>query len=126
METTSAGGDGRITICHWSGGGGSGKWNALEISTSSLDGHTNHGMDIIPPVEGVTPGHNWPQGEAVYLNGCVIAASTEPSPTSSTGAPSPSSTLPPTGPGSVLAMSLAGIALLLAGMYLIMKVRQRR
>jgi len=77
----------RITICHWTDGT---DWQALEISTSGLNGHDGHGVDIWPPVPDVTPGHNWPQGQAVYLNGCAITAEVVPT-------PSPSSSLPETG-----------------------------
>jgi hypothetical protein len=98
----------RITVCHWDG---SGHWDAIEISTSALNGHDNHDLDIWAPVEGVTPGHNWPQGETIYLNGCVLEAQASPSPT-----PSPTSTLPDTGMGVfpvpiALLLMAAGLAL---------------
>lgn len=113
----------RITICHWDNGG---HWNAIEISTSALNGHDNHDLDIWPPIEDVTPGQNWPQGEAVYLNGCVLASTPSPGPTStSSGSAGPtassSATLPDTGTGENVAMALVGLTLILIGAW--MKLR---
>lgn len=106
----------KVTLCHWAEGG---HWNAIEVSTSALSGHDNHGIDIWPPIEEVTEGNNWPEGEAVYLNACVLAATPEPSdsPTSS-GTASPSATLPETGPVGVLIMLISALILIGGGYYL--------
>jgi hypothetical protein len=105
-----------ITICHWNE---SGTWNPIEISTNALNGHTNHEMDIWPPVEGVTPGMNWPQGEVVYLNDCVLAATTPPP------EPSPSPSLPESGAAVSIALLMV-LFLLTTGTVLMVLSRKPR
>ena len=52
--------------------------------------------DIIPPYEGVTAGLNWPEGQAIFANGCSVPAPS-PSPSASpTPTPSPSPSASPT------------------------------
>lgn len=99
----------KITICHFNEGG---SWDSLELPPDALEGqgHQNHELDIWPP-SSETPGHNWPQGEAIYLNGCVMTIHPEPSPS-----PSPTSSLPESGGGLILvpislALIAAGLAL---------------
>ena len=109
----------RVTVCHWDNGG---HWQAIEVSTSALSGHTNHDLDIWPPIDGVSPGHNWPQGTDVWLNGCVLAPTPTPTATSSTTAspsptPTPTSTLPDTGAEAVI-YTITGIVLIVTGGWL--------
>ena len=112
----------RIVVCHWNNGGG---WDAIEVSTSALGGHENHERDIWPPVEGVTGGQNWERGEDVWVNGCAVAASPEPTPSvTGTQTPSPSSTLPDTGAEENAMMAVVGVSLIAVGAW--MKVRSRR
>lgn len=106
----------RIVVCHWNNGGG---WDAIEVSTSALGGHSNHNRDIWPPVEGVSEGQNWPDGEDIWLNDCAIETTATESPS-----PSASGTLPDTGPGEMAAMTLVGVMLIAAGAWL--KVRSLR
>jgi len=80
-------------------------------------------MDIWPPVDDVTEGSNWPGGEAIYLNGCVLASTPEPSPTSS-GTASPSPTLPETGPFEVGIMLISALILIGGGIFLIRLARR--
>jgi LPXTG-motif cell wall-anchored protein len=110
-----------VTICHFNQGG---YWDAVTVSTNALNGHDNHELDIWPPIEDTTEGSNWPGGEAVYLNGCVLAATPEPTPTptdTATGTASPSPTLPETGAGENVILSMAGIFLIGAGIWLKLK-----
>ena len=78
---------GKILICHWAND----HWIGITIDTNGLNGHAHHDLDIWPPVEGVTPGHNWPAGEGVYIHGCGAG---EPTPTAS-GSPTLSVSAPP-------------------------------
>jgi len=110
----------QITICHYNE---SGHWDAIEVATSALNGHDGHDLDIWGPVEGVTPGHNWPKGEAIYLNGCVLETTVDPSPSPS---PSPSSSLPETGIAVADMLSLLmSLVLVITGALLIRTARRR-
>jgi LPXTG-motif cell wall-anchored protein len=105
----------KVVICHWDNGG---HWEAIEVATSSLNAHDNHDLDIWPPIEGGHQGMNWPKGEAVYLNGCVLASTPGPSPSGS-----PSETLPET--GASLNIALIGAAMVISGAWLKWKGRHR-
>ena len=107
----------RTTICHWNNGG---SWNAIEVAHSALGAHSAHELDIWPPIEGVTPGHNWPAGQDVFLNGCAVPVEESPPPEPS---PSPSNSLPTTGADPAIMAMLSG-ALILSGVGL--SVARRR
>jgi hypothetical protein len=112
-------GNNKIIICHWNNGAG--HWEAMEINHNGLNGHDNHEYDVWPPVEDVTEGSNWPQGEDMYLNDCALNATASPSPEPSPE-PSPTGTLPPTG---ATENSIAlGMALILTGALLKWKSRK--
>ena len=82
-----SGGEAKVTICHATGSE-TDPYNKIEISQSAVDdeGHRNHtgpvwylgasdaGVrwgDIIPATDGVI-GLNWPEGEAVFNNDCIV------------------------------------------------------
>lgn len=84
----------KVIICHATNAEDN-PYNTIEVAQSSVDdrGHGDHTGpvwypgakaddvrwgDIIPPVAGVTPGLNWPEGESTFNNGCelVIAETT--------------------------------------------------
>lgn len=110
----------KITVCHWEADVG--HWTAITVSTNALKGHDNHELDIWAPFEGDPDGMNWPEGEAVYLNGCVLATTPEPSssPTAS-GTASPSPTLPETGTGETLILTFLAIFLIALGLWMYRK-----
>jgi type IV pilus assembly protein PilA len=46
----------KYPVCHGSGG----KWHLLMLPYSGLiNGHAGHAEDVIPPIAGKYPGHNW-------------------------------------------------------------------
>jgi hypothetical protein len=105
-------GNERIIICHFNEGG---TWEALDVPHQALEGHSQHETDVWPPVPEVTEGMNWPLGQEMYLNNCVLTASATPSPS-----PSPTGTLPPTGASETITALLGG-ALILVGVWLKVK-----
>lgn len=58
----------KLTICH---ANADGSWSEITVDENALNGHQNHGDDIWPPYEGITEGSNWPEGEDIFLNGCM-------------------------------------------------------
>lgn len=65
--------DDKIAICHTGLGSNSGTYTLNLVAVPSLDGHDNHGNDIIPPHDGMDYGQNWDEtGRAIYANGCKI------------------------------------------------------
>jgi hypothetical protein len=78
-----------VPICHALGNGA---FNSIAPSAGVVFGHAGHqdGRDIIPPFvfdpngkqeldSSLAGGQNWPSGEAIWSNGCVVpGATTEP------------------------------------------------
>jgi uncharacterized repeat protein (TIGR01451 family) len=92
--------DKQVTICHATSSE-TNPYVQLDVPTKQIfgkDGHDTHPEDIIPPFEyvdddGVTqeyPGKNWPEGVAIWENGC------EPTTTTTTTTPTPTTTTPTT------------------------------
>ncbi len=74
----------KVTICHATGSDDS-PYVLMTISVNSVanSGHLEHAGplypqvgwgDVIPPIDGVTPGLNWPAGQGLLENGCVPVA----------------------------------------------------
>lgn len=123
MDTVPVGAN-SLVICHWTQG--SGHWEPITVNHSALNGHEQHSLDVWPPVEDITDGMNWPEGETLYLSMCALttAPSESPSPSpspsgsKSTTTPAPTDTLPPTGAVETSGMLMVGAVLLAAGVWL--------
>jgi LPXTG-motif cell wall-anchored protein len=116
-------GSNSLVICHWTNG--TGHWEAITVNHNALNGHEQHSLDVWPPVDDITDGMNWPEGETLYLSNCTFATSPSESPSpspseSSTGTatPAPTDTLPPTGAVETSGMLMVGAVLLAAGVWL--------
>jgi hypothetical protein len=109
----------KIALCHWNEGG---SWNSLELPLQALEaqGHPNHALDIWPSSAG-TPGNNWPQGEAIFLNGCAMVIHPEPTATAS---PSSSPSLPESGT-ETLGLSVLALVLIVVGVFLMARSEAR-
>ncbi|VXA98031.1 conserved exported hypothetical protein [Arthrobacter sp. 9AX] len=65
--------DDKILICHAGSGSNAGHFTLNSVAVPSLNGHDNHGEDIIPPNDGMKYGQNWDAiGRAIHANGCVL------------------------------------------------------
>jgi hypothetical protein len=68
------GDDVKVVVCHAGSGSNSGHFSAITVAVPSLNGHDEHGADIIPPNVGMDYGQNWDAvGRAIHANGCVVA-----------------------------------------------------
>ena len=66
--------DDKVVVCHAGSGSNSGHFSAITVAVPSLNGHDEHGADIIPPNVGMDYGQNWDAvGRAIHANGCVVA-----------------------------------------------------
>ncbi len=64
----------KVVVCHAGSGSNSGHFSAITVAVPSLNGHDEHGADIIPPNVGMDYGQNWDAvGRAIHANGCVVA-----------------------------------------------------
>ena len=64
--------DDKIIVCHAGSGSNSGHFTMNSVAVPSLNGHDQHGADIIPPNDGMKGGQNWGDiGQAIHANGCV-------------------------------------------------------
>ena len=61
-----------VTICHATNANDN-PYNMITVAESAVDGrgHDNHTGDIIPPIAGVIPGLNWPEGESTFNHNCI-------------------------------------------------------
>ncbi len=84
LRADDAENDAKVTICHATASEDS-PYVLMTISVNSVanSGHLEHTGplypqvgwgDVIPPIEGVTPGLNWPAGQGLLENGCVPVA----------------------------------------------------
>ncbi len=113
-----------VVICHATGSESS-PYVMIEVSVNAVNGTTTESLgdhldnhtgplwfpgakaagvewgDIIPPVAGVTPGLNWPAGEATLNNECELSA---------TGL------LPTTGRGTSGLLLLGGVSVVVGAM----------
>jgi hypothetical protein len=94
-----------VPICHALGNG---EFNSIAPSAGVVFGHAGHqdGRDIIPPFvfdpngtqeldSNLAGGQNWPSGEAIWSNGCVVPGATTEPPVTTTEPPVTTTAEPP-------------------------------
>ncbi|WP_258061780.1 LPXTG cell wall anchor domain-containing protein [Arthrobacter sp. ZGTC412] len=65
--------DDKVVVCHAGSGSNSGHFSTITVAVPSMNGHDEHGADIIPPNDGMEYGQNWDAvGRAIHAAGCVV------------------------------------------------------